>query len=110
MRIFILSVKPFEIQYTEASPIKSQDRCRFHVVRGNWTQLDSDLYPRGTKGQDNFYPVLRQFRLGMDDIKNQAERKAININAALCLRAGELADGGVKRRLSSSSMEPTGPE
>jgi hypothetical protein len=91
MRIFNWSVKTFQIQYTEASPVKSQDRCRFHVARGNWTQLGSEFYPRGTKGQDNFFPVLRQFRLVMDDIKNQGERNAININAALCLGAGELA-------------------
>jgi hypothetical protein len=37
------------------------------VVCGHWTQLGSEFYSGGAKGQDNFYPALHQFCLGMDD-------------------------------------------
>jgi predicted ATPase len=78
--------------------VPSQDRCRFHVAIGR------NLVRNFTQGElkDNFYPVLHQFHLGMDDIKNQAERNAI---AALCLHAGELAVSNGDCRAASQYLE-----
>jgi predicted ATPase len=70
----------------------------WHVAIGR------NLVRNFTEGElkGNFYHVLRQFRLGMDDIKNQAERNAI---AALCLRAGELAVSNGDCRAASQYLE-----
>jgi hypothetical protein len=77
------------------------------VVCGHWTQLGWEFYPRGAKGQDSFYPVLRHFHLGMDNTVLRIKRNGTQLRRRVFVwESWRLAVGGVKWRLSSSSSFP----